>query len=201
MPGSPVTKDIRPVLRRARGACAASAALLLIAGCSISYDATEEQSLSEEIPNTVAVDVVHKVHKDGHLALQLEAARAESFDSKKKTVLTNAHFIEFDAKGETATEGTGGTVVFHTDTQDAEITGSVRLHSAVEKGDVSARALSWTHQTRTLTAEPGERVDLRKDDGTSISGIGFTGDFRRRQVTFTGGVRGTYVWEKKKTGE
>ena len=49
------------------------------------------------------------------------------------------------------------------------------------------------------TVEPiGKRVLIRKDDGTYISGTGFTGDFRTRQVTFSGPVKGNYVWEEKK---
>jgi LPS export ABC transporter protein LptC len=175
----------------------AALALLLLAGCSIDYDTAEEEAMSEEIPNTVALDVVHKVHKDGRLSLQMEAARAETFDKKKQTVLTDAHFIEFNNKGETATEGTGGKVVFHTDTENAEISDRVHVHSTVEKGEVSAEALSWENKTKILTAEPGARVIMRKDDGTSLSGMGFTGDFRRRQLTFSSSVQGTYVWEKE----
>ena len=39
---------------------------------------------------------------------------------------------------------------------------------------------------------------VKKDDGSFIQGTGFVGDFRTRQVTFSGPVEGTYVWEEKK---
>jgi hypothetical protein len=87
--------------------------------------------------------------------------------------------------------------VYHTDTENAEISGKVSVHSASEKGDVSADSLSWANKEKLLTAPPGERVTIHKDDGTSISGRGFVGDFRTRQVTFSGPVQGTYVWQEE----
>lgn len=171
--------------------------LLLAAGCSIDYGGAEEEQPAN-IPDTVAVTLVHKIHKDGRLSLQLEAARAETYNKMNQTILTDAHFIEFNDKGEKATEGEGGKVVFHSDTENAEISGKVRVHSTTEKGDVTADTLSWENKTKLLTAPPGERVIIHKDDGSSLSGAGFTGDFRKRQVTFSHSVQGIYVWEEKK---
>ena len=170
-----------------------------LAGCSIDYQgaSTEEQEPAG-IPDTVAVGLLHRIHKDGRLSLELNAARAETYNSKNETILTDAHFIEFDAKGGAATEGHARTVVFHSDTENAEITGAVRVHSAAEKGDVRADTLHWENKTKRLTAPPAEQVRISKDDGSSLVGSGFTGDFLSRRVTFTGAVQGTYVWEEKK---
>ncbi|MGA2977914.1 MAG: LPS export ABC transporter periplasmic protein LptC [Spirochaetia bacterium] len=173
------------------------AVLLLAAGCSIDYEAAEEEQPAN-IPDTVAVTLVHKIHKDGRLSLQLEAARAETYNKMNQTILTDAHFTEFNDKGEKATEGEGGKVVFHSDTENAEISGKVRVHSTTEKGDVTADTLSWENKTKLLTAPPGEKVTIHKDDGSFLSGAGFTGDFRKRRVTFSHSVQGLYVWEEKK---
>jgi hypothetical protein len=40
-------------------------------------------------------------------------------------------------------------------------------------------------------------VTIRKEDGSTLTGTGFGGDFRKRQLTFGGPVQGTYVWEAK----
>ena len=171
----------------------------VLAGCSIDYKgASEEDQTPEGIPDTVAIGLLHRIHKDGRLTLQLEAARAETYNSKNTTILTNAHFVEFDEKGGTATEGQARTVVFHSDTENAEITGAVRVHSAAEKGDVRADTLRWENKTKRLTAPPTDLVRIRKDDGSSLIGSGFAGDFQSRKITFTGSVQGTYVWEEKK---
>jgi LPS export ABC transporter protein LptC len=186
-----------PVRRVAALTAAAFAAAVLVVGCSLDYQgAGGEEQEAEGIPDTVASGLVHKVHKNGRLSLELEAARAETYSASSKTILTNAHFIEYDEKGGKATEGRARKVVYHTDTENAEISGTVRVHSASEKGDVSAESLAWANKEKRLTAPPDERVTIRKDDGTSITGSGFVGDFRTREVTFSGPVQGTYVWQE-----
>jgi len=188
----------RPPAARATARRAAPAAvalgLFLLAGCSLDYqDALAQEQAAENVPDTVAIGLVHKIHKDGRLSLQLEATRAESYNSRNQTVLTNAHFVEFDAKGDNSTEGRAKKVVFHTDTENAEISGTVHVHSAKEKGGVNAESLSWENKTKTLTAPPADTVIITKDDGSSLSGSGFKGDFKTRVVTFSGPVKGTYV--------
>jgi len=174
------------------------AAALLVAGCSLNYqEAAAEETAAEGVPDTVALGLVHKIHKNGKLSLELEAARAETYGAAAKTILTDAHFIEYDDQGGKATEGRAQKVIYHTDTENAEISGSVNVHSASEKGEVSAESLSWTNKERRLVAPPDERVTIRKDDGSSISGRGFQGDFRTREVIFSGPVQGTYVWKEE----
>jgi len=203
MPGSAGKDGSRPsvsrlVLRAAKGALAGLCLAALLAACSIDYGtAGAEEKAAEGVPDTVAVDLLHRVHKDGHLSVELFASKAVSFNDKNETVLTNARFATYDDKGEKSTDGQARTVVYHTDTENAEISGGVRVHSATEKGDVSADALYWENKTKKLTAPIGEQVTIRKDDGSSLSGRGFSGDFSRRQLSFTGPVQGTYVWQPK----
>ena len=178
---------------------AACAAVLFAVGCSINYDeATAAEQAAQGIPDTVATGVVHRVHKNGRLTIQLEASRAETYNATKQTILTDAHFSEFDDTGATATEGNADTLVFHTDTQDAEISGAVHVHSATEEGDVRAESLTWKNKPKMLKAPADETVVISKDDGSTISGSGFQGDFLRRELTFDGPVQGTYVWQNKK---
>ena len=88
-------------------------------------------------------------------------------------------------------------MVFHTDTEDAEISGHVRVHSAIDEAGIETEALTWKNQPRLLAAPAHDRVVITQDDGSRLEGTGFVGDFRRREFAFTGPVQGTYVW----TGE
>ncbi len=163
------------------------------------YRATQaEEKTAEGIPDTVAVGIVHKIYKNGHLSLVLEASRAETFNAQKKTILTDARFEELDDKGAMATEGRAGSIVFHSDSENAEISGSVSVRSASEKAVVSAQALTWENKEKRLSAPPAQTVVVKKDDGSFIQGVGFVGDFRTREVTFSGMVEGKYVWKEKK---
>ena len=203
MPGSAGKNRVSPgVSRRRRSTIVVSLRALplaiLLAGCSIDYkEASVEEQAPSGIPDTVAVGLLHRVHKDGRLSIELEAARAETWNAKNQTILTDAHFTEFDDKGGKATEGQARTVIFHSDTENAEISGDVHVYSAKEKGDVRADTLDWENKAKRLTAPPEEQVTIGKEDGSSLIGTGFTGDFMKRQVFFRGPVRGTYVWEQK----
>jgi LPS export ABC transporter protein LptC len=167
---------------------------LLAVSCSVENEAAQSgNTTSAGIPDTVAVNLVHRVSQNGRLTLELTAARAETFNDTKQTIMTGARFTEFDDKGAPTTAGTAGRVVYHSDTENADISGGVRVRSEVEKGVVTADALSWVNKEKRLGAPPEEVVTLRKDDGTSLVGTGFNGDFRTRELVFTGPVKGTYV--------
>ncbi len=203
MPGS-AGKDrgrqglTRRTLLPARRTLVACALAALLAGCSIDYtSATAEEQAQQGVPDTIAVDILHRVHKDGRLSLELEAARAVTYNAKNQTVLTDARFAAYDEDGAKSTDGHARMVVFYSDTENAEISGGVRVHSASEKGDVSADSLYWENKTKKLRAPAAERVSIRKDDGSSLSGTGFSGDFSRRELVFTGPVTGSYVWQEK----
>ncbi len=173
-------------------------AVVFAGGCSLNYQATEvEAPDAESLPDTLAKGMTYRVVKGSHLSLQLEAASAETYNKKNQTILSNAHFAEFDDSGEKVTDGRAGTVVFHTDTENAEISGSVFVSSKTEKGSISTDSVSWQKDQKLLTADPDERVLVRKDDGSYIAGRGFVGDFRTKEVRFSGPVEGAYVYEKK----
>jgi LPS export ABC transporter protein LptC len=181
-----------------RRALAALGLAAILAGCSIDYgQAAVEEKTAEGVPDTVAVDVLHRVHKDGRLSLELSASRAVSYNDKNETILTDARFAAYDEKGAKSTDGQARTVVFHSDTENAEISGGVHVHSASEEGEVSAGSLYWENKTKRLTAPIAEQVTIRKDDGSSLIGSGFSGDFSRRRLVFTGPVQGSYVWQAK----
>jgi len=199
MPESTRKNNSRASLKRAAaflgGACAV---MLLAAACSINYDeATAAEQTPQGIPDTVAVDVVHRVHKNGYVQVQLEAARAETYNDKNETVLSDATFTEFEDTGATATQGSAKKLVFHTDTENAEISGSVHVYSSTQKGNVSAETLSWENKPKLLKAPPDEVVVIKKDDGSSLKGSGFLGDFLKKELTFSGPQHGTYVTQDK----
>ncbi len=184
-------------MRRGAVAAVLLSATLAAAGCSLNYEAAEiPEASAENIPDTVAVGLTHRIVKGSRLSFQMEAARAETYNNRKQTILTGAHFVEYDQNGGHATEGSADTVIYHTDTENAEISGSVTVHSAAQKGSISTESLTWENKEKRLTARPEELVVVRKDDGSYISGRGFIGDFRTKIVRFTGSVEGRYVYEE-----
>jgi LPS export ABC transporter protein LptC len=188
----------RAVMAIAAAAAALAIGAAALASCSLDYDnALLDEQAAGSLPDTVATDLVHRVVKNSRTTLEVTADRAESWDAERRTVLDGASFVEYDRDGNPAVEGTAGRVVFHADTEDAEISGHVRVHSAVEEAGVEADALTWRSDPRLLAAPAESTVVITRDDGSRLEGSGFTGDFRRREFVFSGPVSGTYVW----TGE
>jgi LPS export ABC transporter protein LptC len=171
---------------------------LSAAGCSLDYrPAQVEGETGRNIPDTVATGMVYRMVKNSRPAVELEAERAETFTSRNETILTSTHFTEFDKAGGIATDGKAQSVVYHADTQNAEISGSVYVYSAAEEGSISTDYLAWQDKTRLLSANPDALVMVKKNDGSFISGRGFTGDFRIKEVRFSGPVEGKYIYEKE----
>lgn len=183
---------------RLPGWIAALSLAAMASACSLDYQATEiEAGDTSSIPDTVATHITYRVVKSSRISLQLDAEKSETYTSKKETLLNGAHFTEYDQKGDSVTDGRADSIVFHTESRDAEISGQVSVYSATQKGSISTEYLAWQDAGKTLTADPNERVIVKKDDGSYITGRGFVGDFRVKEVRFSGSVEGTYVYEEK----
>jgi LPS export ABC transporter protein LptC len=181
---------------------AAAVAIAALASCSLDYEGARlEERLPERLPDTVATGLVHRVVKNSRTSLEITADRAATWDAQHRTELDGVTFVEYDRDGGRAVEGSAGRVVFNTDTEDAEISGRVRVHSAADEAGIETGALSWKNKPRLLSAPTHERVVITSDDGSRLEGTGFVGDFRRREITFTGPVQGTYVWTGEKEDE
>jgi LPS export ABC transporter protein LptC len=181
---------------RARSAVWILSAALCGAGCSLDYRSAQvEAETDQSIPDTISVEMVYRMVKNSRPVIELKADRAETFNTRKETILTGARFTEFDNEGGIATDGRAKSVVFHTDTQNAEISGQVYVYSAAEEGSISTDYLKWENKPRILTADPDALVVVKKDDGSYITGRGFVGDFRIKEVRFNGPVEGEYVYE------
>jgi LPS export ABC transporter protein LptC len=180
-----------------RGLCALLAALAA-AGCSLDYKEAEmQESFAEGIPDTVLYGVTHRIVRKSHLAVSFEADKLESYTKKKLTLLTAIHFQEFSEAGDPVTEGRAESVTYHTETEDAELDGSVKVHSFKEKATVTTGSLAWANERKVLTADPTRTVVLEKEDGSYVTGSGFQGDFRTKIMSFSGPVVGRYVSEDK----
>jgi LPS export ABC transporter protein LptC len=130
------------------------------------------------------------VVRDGRPVLVLEAEQARSYADAKRIVLREAVFRELDDDGEVLVTGRADRAVFHTDTEDAEISGNIELYSTREEASVRADELVWHKESRTLEGRDDGVVTLERDDGSRISGSGFSADFRRRTIRFAGQVEG-----------
>jgi LPS export ABC transporter protein LptC len=146
------------------------------------------------------IGFTHTVVSEGRVWVQLSAQRAEGYDQSRKIVLSAIHFQEFDRQGRLATEASADRAVYHTDSEDAEVTGNILIRAPEEKASLTASSLSWVREGRKLSSGAGQSVRLAKEDGSYLEGRGFQADFSRRRLEFSQGARGGYVEEEKSAG-
>ena len=97
-----------------------------------------------------------------------------------------------NADGEASITGKAKRAVFHTDTENAELSGDVYGYSAADQVGFYAQNLVWLKDERVLKSTGLETVRIKKDDGSYIQGVYFTIDARRKSLTFDAAVRGRY---------
>lgn len=169
-----------------------SVMLVVLSGCSLDYGAAMAEDLAADVPDTVVVGFSHTVVEDGSPKFRLEAARGESYQAQKKMKLTGVRFVEY-ADGEATAEGRADSAVFFTDTESAELSGSVRFRSATDGVTVESGYLEWDGEARVLKSRAETVTTLSDDDGTSLSGSGFGADAARRSFSFGNRADGRFM--------
>lgn len=166
---------------------------ILIAACSFDYTSGTAEALLAEVPDTVLHNVSHVVVRDGAIIAEIDSARLENFSADQLAVLTNVTYREFDRNGNLTNHGRADRATIHTETDDAEVSGTIQLRSETQEATLSAGQLVWDDDARTLTSPPQDLVELKRDDGSQVSGRGLEILVRRRTLRFAGRVDGTIV--------
>jgi LPS export ABC transporter protein LptC len=171
-----------------------AALLALGGGCSLSYEeARVAENIAAEIPDTVMTRFTHTVVANGRVWVKLSAERAEGYDKTKRIVLAGVRFEEYDSQGRLATEARADRVVYHTDSENAEVEGNILIRVPEDKASLAAASLSWVKEGRRLSGGAGQSVRIARENGSFVEGRGFRADFRRRRLEFAEGVGGSYV--------
>jgi LPS export ABC transporter protein LptC len=159
--------------------------------CSLAGLANQVAEGEEELPTAVFSDYSHTVVVRGKKNFVLEAAKAELYQTSKRTLLSGVTFTEYDPDtGELLSLGRADEAVYHTDTKDAEFTGSVRLESKKQDAILQGEYLRWIDKDKKLEGRLDRTVTISRADGSSVSGAGFEANARRRSFSFRESVEG-----------
>lgn len=184
--------------RLPRLAAALGAALAAACAASCSLGMTEGGKELPEAPYAVFTGYSHTAVVRGARNFVLKAERAELYETGKKAVLAGVSFAEYDPDtGELLSQGTAESAIYHTDTKDAEFSGSVRLESKRQDAVLEGEKLAWIESDKRLVGGLDRTVTIGRADGSRVGGAGFEADSRRRAFSFRGGVTGTIVEEAK----
>lgn len=181
--------------RAGTGFAIVAIAWCLLLSCSLDYGTGLANELGEGVPDTVVTDFSHTVVENGSPRFRIEATRAESYQSLSMMKLEGVRFTEYvaDGSGALAAQGRADSAIFHTDTESAELSGAVSFKSVHEGVTVTSGYLKWDGQSKVLESRAETVTELRKDDGSGLSGSGFSADAARRSFVFRNGAAGRYV--------
>ncbi len=176
-----------------------AAAALLLPSCSLAGYAPKRAEGEEELPTLVFTDYAHTAVVRGKRNFELKAAKAEVYEASKKTVLTDVSFSEYDPdSGELLSLGRADSAIYHTDTKDAEFSGSVRLESKRQDAILQGEYLRWIDKDKRLEGRLDRTVTIARADGSRVSGAGFRAEALKRSFSFRESVEGRI--EPKKDG-
>ncbi len=190
---------MRPRLRPpAATALAAAFLAAALAGCSLDYGNEGDKGAGAPRPTARFTDYAHTIVVRGARAFELKAANAEVYGEEKRTVLTGVTFAEYDPDtGQLVSSGTAESALFWSETEDAELSGSVRLESKRQDAILEGEFLRWDGKAKRLEGRLDRTVTVSRSDGSRVSGAGFEADARKRSFLFRESVQG-YVAQTEK---
>ena len=170
------------------------------ASCSLNYGPGAEGAEAPELPTATFTEYEHTIVVRGSPSFMLKAARAEVYSESKRTVLSEVTFSEFDPDtGQLVSSGTADSAVFWSETEGAELSGSVRLESKRQDAILEGEFLKWDGKGKRLEGRLDRTVVVSRSDGSRVSGAGFEADARKRSFVFRESVEGLVTDPDKDT--
>jgi len=181
----------RPAFASVALATLSALAALGFPACSIAGYAAQDKVDDEELPIARFTDYSHTVVERGKKMLELKASSAALYETSKKTVLSDVSFSEYDPDtGELVSRGKADGAVYHTDTKDAEFSGSVLLESKRQDAILGGEFLRWIDKEKKLEGRLDRTVTISRADGSFVSGAGFEASGLNRSFSFRESVEG-----------
>jgi len=167
--------------------------VILLSACTLDYsDADLIQDLSEEIPNTIIYRYKTVEVQNGNPVLQIQADKAEIYNSKEQTFLTNVEFFNYKDE-EISNHGISDSAVMNMKTGDAQLSGSIKIESLEDETYLKAESLSWIDDEKILSSNDEDYVTVKDGEGSLLKGQGFSADIKRKSIIFDGKTQGEYI--------
>jgi len=166
----------------------------LLNACSFDYGAGDGSERGR--PDIVMSNIEYTRVRGGDVLARFRGEHAERWEDAQIMRITNFTFEQMEDKGETVNvEGSAGAAEVQLESGDITLFGGVTIRIESEDVIINTDRIEWKDKEKTITGGEGERVEIRRSDGTSFTGMGVFADVRRRTWGFSGEVRGTYVEE------
>jgi len=177
-------------------ACCFLCTFILIA-CSFDYGAGT--GLENTRPDIVMENIEYVRVRKGDMLARFQAEHAERWEELQIMELRNFTFEQMEDRGETVNvEGEAKAATVQIDTGDISLSGGVRISIESEDIIINTAELEWKDKEKIIKGGAEEEVDVKRSDGTTFIGKGFSADIRSRTWSFSGEVKGRYVEKDEK---
>ncbi|MDR2663185.1 MAG: LPS export ABC transporter periplasmic protein LptC [Treponema sp.] len=166
--------------------------------CSFDYgnDAEDNNDPSIILTKTEYVRI-----RNGNPEARLLAEEVRQYEAKHSWELEGLSFEQYNAAPEgyekipdLNARGKAAAARLETDTGNFSLSGGVVLEVLTEGIVMETREVFWQDQDRLLSAP--EELNIVRDDGTTMTGKGFSADIRRRTFEFESAAEGVIVDEE-----
>jgi len=172
-------------------ACCLLCTFILVA-CSFDYGAGT--GLEDTRPDIVMENIEYVRVRGGDMLARFQAEHAERWEELQLMELRNFTFEQMEDHGETVNvEGAAKAATVQIDTGDISLSGGVQVSIESEDIVINTEELEWKDKEKAIKGGAEEEVDVKRSDGTSFTGKGFSADIRNRTWSFSGEVKGRYV--------
>ncbi|MDR0377304.1 MAG: LPS export ABC transporter periplasmic protein LptC [Spirochaetaceae bacterium] len=166
--------------------------IVVLGACSFDYGPASLEN--DAVPDVVMNDVEYVRVKDGNPLVRFEAEGAERYEKRQTMELKNFSFEQFDAAADVVNAtGRAANASVQLESGNIHMKNGVLIQVDSEDIAIETQSLEWQDTERRLSAGAGEPVAIRRMDGTSFTGWGFSADVRHRTWSFTDGVQGVYI--------
>ena len=168
---------------------------LLIMACSFNYDTVTQNN---DEPNIIMENTEYIRIQDGSPEIRVYAEEIRRYEAKHIMELDSFSFEQYNAAAQGQREipginatGKAAYARMETDTGNVFMSGDVFIEVKSEDFSMETAEISWQDDERTLTA--AGLMNIKKSDGTTMQGTGFSADSRSRSWEFESGVTGSII--------
>lgn len=149
--------------------------LLILSSCTSRQGKEGQIDVSkEERPSMLLQDATYVFSSSSVSPLILKAQSITIDDKSKIAILDGCSFSQEDSGGTLILEGKADHVEVNTDTNDAKLSGNIRI-SQIENGfAIQAEEITWKNEEEILESGP-EAVTVTFDKKNTITATGFYG--------------------------
>jgi LPS export ABC transporter protein LptC len=167
---------------------------ILVVFCSAcSFDYGEQAQDDDSKPDIIMYKVDYIRMQTGKPIMHINADILERYEKRNVMEFEQLSFKHFDEhSGELRTTGNAQSAQVELGSGDIHLAG-VSLDVVSESATIVADNLDWKDDERFLAAGSDDLVNIKKADGTDITGKGFSAFIRDRKWEFSNGIQGIYI--------